>query len=89
MASIENKSRTQVSVKNRDDLTKLFPHDKLAAASAYVAELTKDGHKPSLMVLDEAYLVRFKVKGKRCTHLLGISTSQITSGSGIRQRVWH
>ncbi|MFO1228062.1 hypothetical protein [Roseateles sp.] len=69
MASIENKSRTQVSVKNRDDLTKLFPHDKLAAASAYVAELTKDGHKPSLMVLDEAYLVRFKIKGKRCSRI--------------------
>lgn len=69
MASIENRSRTQVSVKKRDDLTKLFPHDKLAAASAYVAGLSKEGHEPILTVLDEAYLVRFKVKGKRCSRI--------------------
>lgn len=60
MASIENKSRTQVSVKKRDDLTKCFPYDKSEAATAYVAELKEAGHKPLLSVLDESYLVRWK-----------------------------
>lgn len=39
MASIENKSRTQVTVKNRSDLTKLFPHNKSQAAYDYVRQL--------------------------------------------------
>lgn len=65
MASIENKSRTQVTVKHRSDLTKHFPHDKLQAARDYIHQLQADGHKPILAVLDEAYLVRFKVNGKR------------------------
>lgn len=65
MASIENKSRTQVTVKGRADLTKHFPHNKVEAAAAYVAQLTADGPKPQMAVLDEAYLVRFKVNGVR------------------------
>lgn len=68
MASIENKSRTQISVARRPELTKLFPHNKTAAASAYCAELTAAGHEPVMSVLDEAYLVRFKVNGKRRSH---------------------
>lgn len=61
MASIENKSRTQVSVKKCDDLTKFFPHHNAgaAAAAAYVAELTARGLKPLTTVLDESYLVRW------------------------------
>lgn len=65
MASIENKSRTQVTVKGRPDLTKHFPHNKDEAAASYVAQLTADGLKPLMAVLDEAYLVRFKVNGVR------------------------
>lgn len=65
MASIENKSRTQISVARRPELTKLFPHDKTKAAALYVAELRAAGHDPLASVLDESYLVRFKVKGKR------------------------
>lgn len=68
MASIENKSRTQISVARRPELTKLFPHNKEPAASAYCAELTEAGHEPLMSVLDEAYLVRFKVNGKRRSH---------------------
>lgn len=65
MASIENKSRTQISVARRPELTKLFPHDKTDAAGAYLAELKQAGHEPLMSVLDEAFLVRFKVNGKR------------------------
>lgn len=65
MASIENKSRTQVTVKNRSDLTKHFPYNKSQAAYDYVQRLKADGLKPIMTVLDEAYLVRFKVNGKR------------------------
>lgn len=66
MATIENKSRTQVSVKKRDDLTKFFPYNKIAEAAAYVARLEEMGLKPTSSVLDEAYLVRWKNEfGKR------------------------
>ena len=37
MATIENRSRYQVTVKNRDDLTKKFPFDKFSAVEAYMA----------------------------------------------------
>jgi integrase len=65
MASIENKSRTQVTVKNRDDLTKHFPYNKSQAAYDYIQSLKAQGLKPIAKVLDEAYLVRYKVNGKR------------------------
>lgn len=65
MASIENKSRIQVSVKGHPGLTQLFPHDKGEKASAYVRELSEAGHAPQLASLDDAYLVRFSVNGER------------------------
>jgi len=67
LATIENKSRTEIYVPRKDDLTKRFPHTKSDAAAAYLAELEAAGYKPQLRVLDEAYLVRFKVNGKRCS----------------------
>jgi len=66
MAHIENRSRTQVTVKNRSDLTRLFPHNKLEAAQRYISELRSAGFKPVAAVLDEAYLVRYRLHGKRC-----------------------
>ncbi|MCU4119748.1 site-specific integrase [Variovorax sp. N23] len=68
MASIENRSRTQVSVKNHITLTKFFPFDKEDEAKQYVAGLRVAGHKPMVTLLDEAYLVRFYVNGKRKSH---------------------
>ncbi len=65
MAHLENRSRTQVTVRNRDDLTKFFPHNKLAAAQRYMSELRAAGFKPTATVLDEAYLVRYTHNGKR------------------------
>ena len=50
MAHIENRSRTQVSVKNRPELTQLFPYDKKAPVSQYMAALREQGHKPMATV---------------------------------------
>ena len=67
MAHIENRSRTKVIVKNRDDLTRVLPFKKNDAAKLYYAELKAQGLKPTATVLDEAYLVRYSVNGRRQT----------------------
>lgn len=67
VAHIENRSRTRVTVKNRDDLTRFFPFNKNDAAKLYFAELKAQGLKPAATVLDEAYLVRYKANGRRQT----------------------
>ncbi|PLK49850.1 site-specific integrase [Uliginosibacterium sp. TH139] len=58
MASIENRSHYQVSVKHRDDLTRTFTHNALKKADEYCASLTKQGLKPKLSRLDDYYAVR-------------------------------
>ncbi len=63
MASIENRSHYQVSVKNRDDLTKTFPHDKQKNAEAYCQSLQVQNFKPKLILLDDHYMVRIRKKG--------------------------
>ena len=83
MASIENRSRTAVKVKNRPDLTRLFPHDKPTDAKGYVAELRIAGHKPAVSILDEAYLVRFKVNGK-CKSFTATTEAEALA---IKQRI--
>ncbi|MDP4302690.1 hypothetical protein Q8X39_18795, partial [Leptothrix discophora] len=50
MASIENRSKVQVTVKNRDDLTKSFEYSAAEAVKAYVAQLKAQGLKPRLAV---------------------------------------
>jgi integrase len=65
MASIENRSRTQVSVKGRPNLTRLFSFDKEEEAKQYVFGLREAGYKPTAAVLDESYVVRYWVNGKR------------------------
>lgn len=65
MASIENRSRTLVSVKNFPEFSRYFPFNKVDEAGAYVRRLKGHGHNPKVSVLDEAYLVRFRVNGKR------------------------
>jgi hypothetical protein len=49
MASTVNRSHYQVSVKNRDDLTKTFPHDKLEKAESYRQSLQAQKLKPKLL----------------------------------------
>jgi hypothetical protein len=43
MASIENRSRYIVSVRNRDDLTKTFAFNREAALKQYIADLKAQG----------------------------------------------
>lgn len=83
MASIENRSRTEVLVKNRPDLTRLFPYTKPNEAQSYVTELRAAGHKPSVSILDEAYLVRFRVNRKRCN----FTASTEAEALAIKQRI--
>lgn len=63
MASIENRSRFVVTVKNNDALTKHFPFNKLPAVQAYMKELRADGYKPKADQLDESWLVRIRQTG--------------------------
>lgn len=63
MASIENRSHHQVTVKNRDDLTKTFPHNQVKKAEAYCQLLFSQKFKPKLSRLDNHFIVRVREKG--------------------------
>ncbi|XLZ72871.1 site-specific integrase [Massilia sp. SR12] len=63
MASIENRSHHQVTVKNRDDLTKTFPHNQMKKAEAYCQLLLAEKFKPKLSRLDNHFIVRVREKG--------------------------
>ena len=63
MASIENRSRYQVSVKNRDDLTKTFSHSSKSKAEEYLRSLAAQKLKPKLSRLDDNYIIRVRKNG--------------------------
>ncbi len=63
MASIENRSRFQVSVKNRDDLTKTFAHNSRDKAEEYCQGLQAKKLKPKLSRLDDNYIIRIRQQG--------------------------
>lgn len=63
MASIENRSKIQISVKNRDDLTKTFEYSADKAIKAYVEQLKAQGYKPKLASLNNYYAVRARQVG--------------------------
>lgn len=58
MASIENKSNYEVTVKNRADLTKAFSHAAKQAAEEYCRSLESQKLKPRLTRLDNSFIVR-------------------------------
>ena len=58
MASIENRSHYEVSVKHRDDLNKTFAHNAKQKAEAYGQSLAAQGFKPKLIQLDNYYAIR-------------------------------
>jgi len=64
MASIENRSRYQVSVKNRDDLTKTFAHSSKSKAEEYCQSLEAQKLKPRLSRLDDNYIIRVRTRGR-------------------------
>jgi hypothetical protein len=63
MASIENRSKVQVSVKNRDDLSKTFEYSAVKAIKAYVEQLKAQGYKPRLASLNNHYAIRARQVG--------------------------
>ena len=63
MASIENRSRFVVTVKNNDALTKHFPYNRLEAVQAYRDGLRRQSYKPRVDQLDESWLVRIRQTG--------------------------
>jgi len=65
VADITNRSRYRVSVKNRDDLTALFPFNKLAGVETYMAGLRAQQLKPRVEQLEDSWLVRIREKGHK------------------------
>lgn len=65
MPNCINRSRFRVTVKNRDDLTRHFPYDKVDAVKAYMEELRARHLKPHVVQLDEHWLVRIRNKGHK------------------------
>lgn len=63
MASIENRSHYQVTLKNRDDLTKTFAHNSRSKAEQYCKSLEAQKLKPKLSRLDDHYVIRIRKKG--------------------------
>ncbi|NKI93887.1 site-specific integrase [Rhizobacter sp. SG703] len=67
MATIANRSRFRVTVKNVPGATRHFSYDQLEAVEAYMQELrrSKKKYKPNVVQLDESWLVRIRTKGQK------------------------
>jgi len=70
MASIENRSRFVVKVRNCDDLTQTFAYNREAALKAYIAKLKSQGYKPKLSRTDDSFAIRIREAGhpKQCLY---------------------
>lgn len=76
MASIENRSHYQVTVKNRDDLTKTFAHNAKKAAEDYCGSLKAQKLKPRLARLDNCYVVRDRSASRKNQSLPAASAAE-------------
>lgn len=63
MASIDNRSKFHVTVKNRPDLHLTFPHNRLADLEAHMASLRAQALKPRAHQDEDQFLVRIRQKG--------------------------
>lgn len=84
MASIENRSRFVVTVKNCDHLTKTFAYTREKALKGYIAELQANGYKPKLARTNDSYVVRIREAGHPI-QCLAAATEQ--EAIDIKQRV--
>lgn len=80
MASIENRSRIQVTVKHRDDLTRTFARSADQAIQRYVQALRSQGLKPRLASLDDCYVVRTRSVAHRNHALIAHSEAEAQIG---------
>lgn len=83
MASIENKSNYEVTVKNRPDLTKAFSHAAKQAAEEYFHSLTP-AYKPRLARLDDSFIVRDRSVSRKTQTLYAAS---LTEAQDIKNRL--
>ena len=63
MASVENRSRFLVTVKNRDDLSQTFAYTAQKGLQAHLRELKSQGFKPKLSRLNDVFAVRVRQIG--------------------------
>jgi integrase len=84
MASIENRSRIEVSVKHRDDLTRTFARNATKAIQAYAQELRAQGLKPKLASLDDYYAVRVRSTTSATQTLIARSEAEAMA---LQQRI--
>lgn len=64
MATLENRSRFRVTVRNREDLTREFPFNAPARVASHMAELRAQGFKPAVTQLEDTILVRVRQKSR-------------------------
>ncbi|PMS29636.1 hypothetical protein B0G57_1512 [Trinickia symbiotica] len=84
MASIENRSRYQVTVKHRDDLTQNFAHSARKKAEAYCQSLIAQRLKPKLSRLDNYFVVRTRSVSNKNQTLVASSEQE---ANDIKQRL--
>ena len=84
MASIENRSRIRITVRNRDDLTRTFSHNADQAIQRYVQTLQLQGLKPRLASLDDHYVVRTRSVAHKNQFLTAHSEAEAIA---IKQRI--
>lgn len=84
MASIENKSNYEVTVKNRTDLTKAFSHIAKRAAEKYCRSLESQKFKPRLSQLADAFIVRDRSVSRKVQTL---RASSLLEAQDIKQRL--
>jgi integrase len=84
MASIENRSHYQVTVKQRDDLTQTFAHSARQKAEAYCQSLKDQRLKPKLSRLDNYFVVRTRSVSNRNQTLVA---SSLAEANDIKQRL--
>jgi integrase len=63
VATIDNRSRFRIIVKNRGDLTRHFSHDRVKEVESCMRSLRSQGFKPKVEQLDEHWLVRIRKTG--------------------------
>jgi integrase len=63
MATIQNRSRFRITVKNNAGLTREFSYNRLPAVEAYMADLRQRGCKPRVEQLADCFEVRIRQRG--------------------------
>ena len=63
MATISNRSRFRLTVKNRDDLERTFPYSVESKVKEYVRKLRAQGFSPKVSRLNDSFEIKIRQKG--------------------------